>query len=317
MSTTPSLVAASLLTVFLLAGCAASSPGSPSERVITLAIQPTDNADVISSKAPALESFLETRMAAEGHDVDIRIYVPTAYISVVDALRFGHADAAMMSAWPMSLAHAKAGAEVVLAEHREVMHGENATTAPYYFSYYIVRPDSDYATLADVRGKTVAFPSATSTSGYVFPMAKLVDEGLVSVPQKGELLPESFFGDVLMAGGYAQAWAALQNGQADVAVTAGDINAQLFAEVLAGSRIIATQGPIPSHGVVFAEEFMGTPEAEALEGAFLDLKGDNRDLMRSLVSGIFVEFKPTTTEEHIAGLSGALAKTGLKLTEKA
>jgi phosphonate transport system substrate-binding protein len=307
------MLAAVLVAAPLLAGCSQSSDGLP---VIRLAIQPTESADVINTKAPALEAFLEERMRAAGHPADIRIFTPTAYVSVVDALRFGHAEAAMMSAWPMALANDKAGAEVVLAEMREVMHGETPTTAPHYFSHYIVRPDSPHTDLDDLRGLTVAYPSATSTSGYVFPVAKLVDEGLIPRPEKGEADPSKFFGKVLFAGGYPQAWEALKNGQADVAVTAGDINAQLFAEVLAGSRIVATQGPIPSHGVVFAKEFLPTAEAAALKAALLDLKGEHRDLMRSLVSGIFVEFRETTTAEHVAGLSDALGKTGLRLTEK-
>jgi phosphonate transport system substrate-binding protein len=314
MRPTRCLVAALAAVALVAAGCAAPDQ---EPRRITIAIQPTESADVISTKAPALAAFLEARMAERGFDVDIQVYAPTAYVSVVDALRFGHADVAMMSAWPMSLAHDKAGAEVVLAEEREVMHGANATTAPYYYSYYIVRPDSPHTSLADLRGATVAFPSATSTSGYVFPVAKLVQSGLVAAPAKGELDPGQFFGRVQFAGGYPQAWEALRNGQVDAAVTAGDINAKLFAEVLDGSKVVETQGPIPSHGVVFAKGFLGTPEAAALKESFLELKGEHRDLMRSLVSGIFVEFSPTTTQEHIAGLSEALRVTGLKFTERA
>ena len=306
-----------LLVMITVAGCTAPADPGAGPRTITLAIQPTENADVIATKAPALEAFLESRMAAQGHPVDVEVYVPTAYVSVVDALRFGHADAAMMSAWPMSLAHDKAGAEVVLAEHRQVMHGANATTAPYYYSYYIVRPDSPHKDLASLRGATVAYPSATSTSGYVFPVAKLVEDGLLAVPAGTEADPKKFFGSVIMAGGYPQAWEALKGGQVDVAVTAGDVNARLFQEIMGNATVVATQGPIPSHGVVFAQDFVGTPEAEALQAAFLQLKGEHVDLMRSLVSGIFVEFRPTTTAEHVEGLSEALALTGLRLTERA
>jgi phosphonate transport system substrate-binding protein len=314
-------IAAALLAL-ALAGCAYSGPatlpsGADARPVVTFAIQPTESADIISAKAPALEAFLESRMAAHGVPADVRIYVPTAYISVVDALRYGHADAAMMSAWPMALASAKAKADVVLAEQREVMHGDQAVTAPHYYSYYIVRADSPHDSLEDLRGARVAYPSRSSTSGYIFPVAKLVEEGLIPAPTGGEADPSKFFGEVRLAGGYAQAWAALKDGQVDVAVTAGDINAKLLEEVLAGSRIIATQGPVPSHGVVFANGFAATPEGEALRLSLLDLKGEHRDLMRSLVSGIFVEFAPTTTDEHVAGLSQALQRTGLKLTESA
>lgn len=317
---------AALLVAGLVAGCSApaanldpESPNNfvaPPSRTITLAIQPTDNADAVKDKATELEEFLESSMKAKGVDADIVIYVPLSNAGVVEALRFGHADVAMMSAWPASLAASRAGARVELAEMREVIHGENATVAPYYYSYYVVAKDSSYQTLDDVKGKTVAYSSATSTSGYIFPVAKLVEEGLVAAPAAGkEANPKEHFGNVVFAGGYAQAYEALKSGQVDVTVTAGDINAALYHEVLNNTRIIETQGPIPSHAVVFAQDFTGM-EAAALKDSLLELKGEHKDLMRKLVSGIFVEFQETTTEQHIAGLTGALTTTGLKFQDK-
>ena len=317
----------------LVAGCAtpAATTNDPAPSVtdgaapvltkepakITLAIQPTDNADVIQNKAPEMERFLEERMKAHGVEADVTIYVPLSNVGVVEALRFGHADAALMGAWPMVLAHNKAGAEVVLAEQREIIIGTEPQVQPYYYSYYVVLKDSEYQSLADLKGKSVAYTSATSTSGYIFPVAKLVEEKLIPAPGAGkEANAGAHFGKVHMAGGYGQAWEALKAGQVDVAVLAGDINAKLYNEVLDGTRIVATQGPVPSHGVVFAKDFQGTPEAAALQSAFLDMKGDQKELMRKLVSGIFVEFKATTTAEHTAGLAGAITATGLKFGDK-
>ena len=311
----PLLAAAALL----LAGCA--TPGLTQDAVdapakVVLAIQPTDNADAILEKATEMERFLEARMAEDGVEADVEIIVPLTSTGVVEALRFGHADAAFMSAWPATMASRKAGADIVLAEMREVTIGEEAKVAPYYYSYYVVPKDSPIQTLADAKGAKVAYPSSTSTSGYIFPVAKLVADGLVTVEAGKEADPRQHFGSVTFAGGYAQAWEALKGGQVDVAVTAGDINAKLYGEVLNGTRVIATQGPVPSHGVVFADGFAETPEGVALKAALLDLKGEHKDLMRKLVSGIFVEFAQTSTEEHVAGLSGALDLTGIRFNEK-
>lgn len=308
-----------LAAALVLAGCAtptSSEQGASEPARIVLAIQPTDNADAIMGKATEMERFLEARMKEGGVEADVEIIVPLTSTGVVEALRFGHAHAALMSAWPATMASKRAGAEVVLAEMREVVIGTEAQVAPYYYSYYVVMKDSPYQTLDDVEGRKVAYPSSTSTSGYVFPVAKLVQDGLVTVPAGGEADPRQHFGQVQFAGGYAQAWEALKAGQVDVAVTAGDINAKLYGEVLNGTRVIAEQGPVPSHGVVFAKDFAGTPEGDALKAALLDLKGEHKDLMRKLVSGIFVEFKETTTEEHVAGLAGALNATGIKFNEK-
>lgn len=283
----------------------ANPPGRGTDPIV-IAIQPTDDPGAIAAQADELEAFLESR---SGLDVDIK--VPLTYTGVVEALRFGHADVAMMSAWPSRLAHDVAGAEIVLAENREVVIDGEPSVAPYYFSYFVVLEDSPYESLEDLEGKRIAFSSATSTSGYVYPLARLIELGHVPSPSNGEAKADAFFGDVLFAGGYAQAWQALKEGQVDVAIIAGDVKAELFQEVMDGTRILETQGPIPSHAVVFRRGFDGE-DANKLKEAFLELRGEHRDLMRKLVSGIFVEFVETTTEEHTAPLDEALALTGLR-----
>ncbi|HWH07868.1 MAG TPA: phosphate/phosphite/phosphonate ABC transporter substrate-binding protein [Candidatus Thermoplasmatota archaeon] len=309
-----------LVAVLLLAGCATPAgtlPDAAAPKKIVLAIQPTDNAAAIMDKATEMEQFLEARMKEDGVEADVQIIVPMSNVGVIEALNFEHADAAMMGSWPAAIAAKRAGAQVVLAEQREVILGSEPKVAPYYFSYYVVMKDSPYQTLEDLRGKRVAYASPTSGSGYVFPLAKLVQDGLVPAAADGkEADAKAFFGEVRFAGGYAQAWEALRSGQVDVAVTAGDINAKLYNEVLDGTRVVAEQGPVPSHTVVFARDFVGTPEAEALKNAMMDLKGERKELMRKLVSGIFVEFQPTTTEDHVAGFASALNATGIKLSEK-
>lgn len=293
-----------------LAGCAlpGAEVGKPK---ITIAIQPTDNAASIQDKATELESFLEARTGA-----DVEILIPMSNAGVIQSLAFGHADAALMGAWPAQLAVERAGAEIVLAEKREVTIGSETVFAPYYYSYYVVKPDSGFTNLTQLAGKRVAYTSPTSTSGYVYPVAKLVGLGLVPAPAAGkEADPKAFFGEVHMAGGYRQAWEALKHDQADVAVIAGDVSRSLYDEVLGNTTTIATQGPVPSHAVVFGKHLQGELR-EKLLAALLELKGEHKDLMRKLVSGIFVEFVATTSEEHTGPLGDALGLVGFRLTEK-
>ena len=120
---------------------------------------------------------------------------------------------------------------------------------------------------------------------------------------------------MFLAGGYAQGWEALQAGQVDVSVIAGDVPEELFREVLAHTRVLEQQGPIPSHAVVFSNDLQGPPRAD-LTNALLALGSDeNRELMRKFISGIFVRFEITTTNEHLASLNDFLSATGLAFTE--
>ncbi|MEM2652491.1 MAG: phosphate/phosphite/phosphonate ABC transporter substrate-binding protein, partial [Candidatus Caldarchaeum sp.] len=239
----------------------------PSQKIV-IAIQPTIAASDILQRAKPVETFLEERLA-----VDVEMYVPTSYAAVVEALRRGHAHAALMSAWPSYLAWKLSDAEVVLAEVRTVGSGDKIVNATHYFSYWVTLPDSSISSLEDLRGKKVGLPSPISTSGYVAPLSKLVEKGLVKVEGGKEADPSSFF-TVVFTGGYAQSWKALQAGDVDAIVIAGDIPAELYFEVVAKTKVIDSQGPIPSHAVVFSKE-LKEPLRSKLIQAFIEL-GDRQ-----------------------------------------
>ena len=131
---------------------------------LVLAVQPTSTPEQLSADAKELREFLSQRLHRE-----VEIVFPMTYAGVVEALRFGHAQAAFMSAWPAQLAVKHARAEVALAEVREVVIGQEKKAETYYFSYWVVAKDSPVQRLEQLRGKRAVFPSPLSTSGYVAP----------------------------------------------------------------------------------------------------------------------------------------------------
>jgi phosphonate transport system substrate-binding protein len=278
---------------------------------MVIAVQPTSTPEQLSANAQELQAFLETRL-----DRDVELVFPTTYAGVVEALRFGHAQAAFMSAWPSRLASKIAGADVALAEVREVAIGQELKQETFYYSYWVVLKDSPVTRLEELRGKRAVFPSQLSTSGYVAPLARLIELGLVPKPATSkEADPRAFFGQVTFAGGYQQGWEALKAGQADVAIIAGDVAEKLYREVLAGTRVIEQQGPVPSHSVVLSKQ-LDAQSRDALKGALLDLgREEHRALMRKFISGIFVGFRETTAEQHLATLARYLDTTQLAFTE--
>lgn len=287
----------------------AAQPATKDKLVI--AVQPTATPETLSANAKELDEFLEKRLGRE-----VELVFPTTFAGVVESLRFGHAHAAFMSAWPARLANKVAGADVGLAEVREVVIGQEKKAETFYFSYWVVRKDSGITKLEDLRGKKVAFPSQLSTSGYVAPLARLVDLGLVAKPAAGrEADPRTFFGTVQFAGGYQQGWEALKAGTVDAAIIAGDVSESLYRDVLANTTVIDQQGPIPSHGVAFAKQLDAETKRQ-LKDALLELgKPEHRPLMRKFISGIFVGFKATTAEEHLATLAKYLDTTNLAFVE--
>lgn len=303
------LLAVPALLAMLALAAACGNDGDAKETLV-IAIQPSATQDELSDQATEIEQFLEERV-----DADIEIRFPTSYGGVIESLRFGHADAAFMSAWPSALATESADAEVVLAEIRDVVIGDDAVQEPFYYSYWVVPADSEFDSLEDLEGKRAAFPSQLSTSGYVAPMARMAELGLIDVGEDSAANPDDYFSEVFFAGGYSQAWEALQAGQVDVSVIAGDVPEELYREVLDNTKVIEEQGPIPSHSVVFSDE-LEDPLRTDLKEALLELGEDqHRELMRKFISGIFVRFEETTSEEHLGSLNKFLDDTGLSFTE--
>jgi phosphonate transport system substrate-binding protein len=280
---------------------------------IVIAIQPTVSSDEILTKSKPLQKFIQENL---GDKTKVEIYVPTSYAAVVESLRFGHAHVAFMSAWPAQLAVQMGGAEVPLAEVRQVIHGKEKKDAPYYFSYWVVMKDSPHQNLQALKGKSVCFASPISTSGYVAPMGRLAELNLIQTSKGKEADPKSFFKEVLFGGGYGQCWQALKQGQVDATIIAGDVPEKLYNEVLASTRVIEQQGPIPSHAVVFSKEFKEPLRSRTIQTITKLGEPEHHSLMRSFISSIFVGFKPTTADEHLGPLNNYLKLVGLKYTER-
>ena len=280
---------------------------------LVIAIQPTVASDEMLNKAKPLQQFLEQSL---GGKTKVELYVPSSFAAVVESLRFGHAQVAFMSAWPAQLAVRLGKAEVALAEVRQVLHGKEKVEAPYYYSYWIVGPDSPYKDLQSLKGKNACFPSPISTSGFVAPMGRMVELNLVPATDGKEADPKSFFKDVLFGGGYSQCWQALKQGQVDTTIIAGDVPEKLYNEVLAGTRSIEDQGPIPSHAVVLSREFKEPLRSRTIQSVIKLGAPEHRDLMRTFISSIFVGFKPTTAQEHLSSLAKYLKLANLKFTER-
>lgn len=298
-----------VLVGLVLAACGGSAPGR--ERLV-VAIQPTLASSEMLEKAKPLERFLEERLG----NVDVEVYIPTSYAGVVEALRFGQAHVAFMSAWPAHLAVQLGGADLALAEVREVIHGDRKVEAPYYFSQWVVPTQSPYRSLAELRGKRACFSSPISTSGYVAPMGRLIELGLLPRPAKGEAEPKGFFGEVLFGGGYQQCWVALRAGQVDVTIIAGDVSERLYSEVLANTRTLEQQGPIPSHGVVLGKGLKEPLRSRTVEAIEALGAPEHRDLMRGFISSIFVGFRRASYQEHLGSLRQYLELSKLAFTER-
>ncbi len=295
------LVVAGVAGYFYLSRSLEVKPEERAPEKIVIVVNPIPR-DRVEAEARELESFLESRLG-----VDVELYFPTSIAAIVESLRFGHAHVALgVGTLPASLALFVADVEMLLAEVRDVVIDNVNVAAPYYYSYWIVLKDSPYKGLEELRGRKVCFPSELSTSGYVFPMYRLVELGYL----KPVVDPRQFFGEVVFAGSYAACWESLKKGHVDVTIMAGDVPLRLYWEAMNNSRVLEKQGPVPAH-VVLVSKNLPEDFKRKIKSALIEL--NNRpDLMRKFVSAIFVKFEERSAEEHLKPLMDALEATGLK-----
>ncbi len=213
------------------------APGSAiaANQSLRVALVPLENPERLIDGVKPVMAFLEKQMGRK-----IRYFITLNYSAAVEAMNAGKVDISFMSPLPYVLANKQAGAQVILGE---IYNGK-----PYYFAKIFVRKDSGIKTLADLKGKTIAYVDPISSSGFMYPHDIFIRAGLV---KGGMGNPEgNFFRRVYFAGGDEQAIRSVHGGFVDAAgVSQYSINL-LRVEERDDLVEIAQSLRIPSHTVV-------------------------------------------------------------------
>lgn len=223
----------------LVAGIAAAVLGggrralAASAKNLTLAFIPQENPEKLLGDIEVVSSYLGREVG-----VPVRGFVTSDHAAAVEALRNGDADISFMGALPFVIAEREIGAQVVLSE---LYRG-----SPTYTGRVFVRGDSGIASLADLRGKAIAFADPLSESGYLYPLQRFIEAGLLERGQD----PKAFFGEVFFAGGYQQAMQAVATGLVEAAAASQYAELLLSPGQQAEVVWIAESDPIPSHVVI-------------------------------------------------------------------
>lgn len=217
----------------LAAGAGAAAP----PKQLVMAVTPSNIPTELFKASQAFAAELGKKLG-----LPIKVYMPTDYLGVVEALRNGTADLAFVHPAGYVFASREAKAQIVAVD---VWHGKTS-----YTSRIFVRRDAGLKSLEDLRGRTIAFVDPGSTSGYVYPMVLLIKKGLVK-----DRDPKTFFKDAMFAGTHEAALLALLNGSVD-AVASFDLAPQQYLkekERIEKLAYVAETDPIPEAGMCVRE----------------------------------------------------------------
>ena len=132
---------------------------------IKLAFIPSVDVNLIEDTSKKIKSYFEKHSSYK-----FKIFIPSNYIVVVEAIGTKKADVIIMNTFGYLLAHQKYGAKAKLIV---VRHGMKS-----YRSAFLARSDSNIKSLEDLHGKKVAFVDPVSTSGYILPSYFLKTKGI-------------------------------------------------------------------------------------------------------------------------------------------
>lgn len=229
-ATALSLAAAATLTLTACGGSAESAPPSEDASLVFAMPPGTDDPDILA------ESEIIEKVIADATGKEVQREMPADYLGVVEAVRQGHVDVALMSPFSTALAVKNGSVDPLV-----VWKGDDK---PASFCYS--RPGSGIDSIADVAGKQVAFVDPGSTTGYFMPKSLLADNGLTD----GEDYESTF------AGGHDSAMLAMINGSVDVACSSiVDMLVEAGAFEEADIQEIGETEPIPvGVGIVVSKD---------------------------------------------------------------
>lgn len=232
--------------------------------------------------------------------VEMKIFTASDYSGTVQALTSGQIQMGQMGASAYSASWIDSDGQVEPLVANKELDGQLG-----YHSILIVRSESPYKKLDDLKGKTLAWADANSTSGYLIPLVSLRGAGIE---------PEKFFGKTLFSGGHEQSVLGVINGQFDSAFTwsskghnAGQIRAMVDRGVLKMDQFrIIWESPLIPNPLVVVRKDMPSDMKKALLAFWTELHKTHPQVAESAARGKTAGFVAVTHEMYKPVLDAAL-----------
>lgn len=227
--TIKSVIAAGIAaTVLTGTAFAANIPDGSKEHPLRVLMVPADTGsdDVTQDYAPVFNGITKS------YGIYFDIKAGSSYAAVVEGMCNNHAEIAWFGASTYGEANKRCGVDLLAVD---VKKGDSS-----YYSGIFTRKDSGIKSISDLKGKSMAFGSTSSTSSFNFPVAMIIAAGVDPVKDLRK---------IIITGSHSASLAALAQGKVDAAaasynsfgkaVKKGAIDPALF-EPLAKSQ------PIPN-----------------------------------------------------------------------
>ncbi|MFZ5988406.1 MAG: phosphate/phosphite/phosphonate ABC transporter substrate-binding protein [Bacillota bacterium] len=220
---------------------------------LVVALLPDESPSTVIKNNEPLKEYLQKTL-----NIEIELIVTTDYSSMIESMRKGHIDIGYFG--PLSYVLLKQKMENVVPFAAKLDKGE-----PTYHAVVIAGTETGIKTLADIKGKTVAYGDVASTSSHLIPKEMIKAEGGLA---SGEGYKEQF------VGAHDAVAMAVQNGNAQ----AGGLSKPIFDSLIEKGTIdpkkvkeIALSKPYPNYPWAMRTDLPAELQ-EQIKKAFYDLK---------------------------------------------
>ncbi len=249
----------------------------------------------VESQGAALSRYTEfAPYVKDNLGAKLDVYLASNYAGVIQALLGEQIEFMHMGASGYAAAHLQSDGNV-----EPLVAPKNPDGSIGYHSVMIVRADSDYQSIEDLKGETFAWADPNSTSGYLMPNSSLRSQGIN---------PKEHFGEVVFSGGHEQSVIGLMDKTYEAVVTwtndpekhtRGGINMMLERDVIEKDdfRVIWSSEPIPNP-VIAARGDLPQDLIDDFQQMLLNLKEKNEKIFRQVARGKSPGFQKVTQEDY-------------------
>ena len=191
------LIAAGMAATLLTGTAFATNlPDGSKEHPLRVLMVPADTGtnDITRDYAPVFNGI------TKNYGIYFDIKAGSSYAAVVEGMCNNQADIAWFGASTYGEANTKCGVDLLAVD---VKKGDSS-----YYSGIFVRKGAGIKSIIDLKGKSMAFGSTSSTSSFNFPVAMMIADGVN---------PPKDLNRVIIAGSHSASLAALSAGKVDAA----------------------------------------------------------------------------------------------------
>lgn len=255
-----------------LAGCTESGGDSAlafgGDQTVNFGLSPSVPQEDLEVQYGPLVDHMESYLT-ENYDVPdgtaVQPNTGSNYSAVIQSLGEGTTDVAETGPFAAALGVKTDNAEIILQRF-----GYGSWT---YKSIIATPADSDITELSDLSGKTIAFSDRLSTSGALYPLYSLSDQGGLDVGNLPEGNGSEAEFDARFAGGHVGSYTLLDEGQVDAAAMGGFVRDTKTGptpdEFSNTARTLHEDEGLPRAPMVVSSE-LSEETKDAITQAFLD-----------------------------------------------